>query len=68
MNSREERKRKRLEAIKSMIGKGISDRNELMNIMIVNFAVTRRTALEEIDAVKFFEGNDGDEEVRDVRD
>lgn len=61
MNSREERKRKRLEVIKSMIGRGIVNREELMNTMIVNFAVTRRTALEEIDAIKFFEEMDRDE-------
>ena len=55
MNSREERKRKRLNALKEMLAKGITDTDSLVNILIINFAVTRRTAMEEIKAVKYFE-------------
>ena len=65
-NIREERKKRRIEAIKSLILKGINDKEELVNILIVNFAITRRTALEEIEAVKYMEEviKDGHEESK----
>lgn len=54
MNQKQEEKRKRLEMLKSMLTEGPKKTEDLVNIMIVNFAISRRTALEEINAVKFY--------------
>lgn len=53
-NSREERKRARIEMLKNMLTEGPVKTEDLVNTMIFNFAITRRTALEEINAVRFF--------------
>lgn len=59
MNSREKIKKKRIEAIQQLIRSGQKETEDLVNILIVNFAVTRRTALEEIKAIKYFEDEKG---------
>jgi len=54
MNAREDRKRVRLDWLAKRLNKENIPTEELTSTMIVNFAISRRTALEEINAVKFF--------------
>ena len=53
-NQREERKMRRIEILKRMLTEGPKKTEDLVNFMIVEFAITRRTALEEIQAVKYW--------------
>lgn len=55
MNSREERKRKRIEQIQRILeaDPGMDD-EQLISVLIVNFFISRRVALEEINAVRKF--------------
>jgi len=55
MNSRERAKRNRIEILKQLLGKDPKAETEnLVNILIVNFAVSKKTALEEVTAVRGF--------------
>lgn len=52
MNLREKTKRLRIEELQRIKKEGkITDTNELVALMLVKFGVTRRTSLEEINAV-----------------
>lgn len=53
MNIREKRKKDRIELLKKLMLKE-RDKEILVSIMIVNHAITKKTALEEIEAVEIY--------------
>ena len=54
MNIREQRKKDRIDGLKRMMSKKEFDTEELAASMIVNHGITKKTALEEINAVRKF--------------
>ena len=62
MDERQEQKKRRLEILKNILTEGQRKTEDLVNIMIVNFAISRRTAMEEVKAVEYYmrETDDGD--------
>ena len=54
MNEQRKKKKQRIEILKNILTEGPRKTEDLVNILIVNFAISKRTALEEINAVKFW--------------